>query len=78
MKNSERLKEIETQIKIEYVYMTNVIWMFERVKKLTEALDEITIHNGNSINGIVRGFLADAEFDMRKSQDVARKALEDQ
>ncbi len=37
----ERMKQIEEQIKIDYVYMENVIWMHERIKKLTKTLEDI-------------------------------------
>ncbi len=37
----QKLNEIEQQIKVEYVYMTNVIWLFERVKQLEASLDRL-------------------------------------
>ncbi len=74
---SERLKEIEKRLcDVDVLHRPYSEWLIARVKKLTEALDNIIIHNSNAINGIHRGFIDHADNDIRQSQLVARKALE--
>lgn len=47
-----------------------------RLNKLEAALKQIQIHNAEAINGYARGFMREAENDVRDAQKIAREVLQ--
>ncbi len=46
------------------------------IEKMLEALDKAIQYNAEGINGLVRGFIGNAEDDWRNSQKTLREAIE--